>query len=88
MTEKLSHKESISEEEIGGLRQNLDAAEAEVARIKEERDRVIKSIMAGEKGAAHNFEDYLKRLRDAEQKAIVALEAWGSAVTKFYKLED
>ena len=86
--EKIPHQEIISEGELSRLRKELEMAEAELAEIKEERDQKIASIVAGEKGSAHNFNDYLRRVKNAEQKAIVALEAWGNAAAKFYKLED
>jgi hypothetical protein len=88
MSEKLSREEIVSENELSRLREELEAAEAEEAAVRAERDRIMGDIIAGREGAAKNFNNYFERLKQANQKAIAALLAWGDAAAKFYKLED
>lgn len=88
MTEKMSHKEIISKEALGRLREELEAAESELAEVRIEKEEIVENLRPGSMDAAGKFRDYLVRLKRAEQKAIDALEAWGSAAAEFYKLED
>lgn len=88
MNEKLREGEIDSENELSRLRREYEATEAELALVRAERDQAIEGIIAGGKDAAKNFKDYLQRLAQAEQKAIAALEVWGDAAVKLFKLED
>lgn len=86
MNEKPPSEEIVSENELSRLRQELEAAEAKLAKVKEGRNRAIEGLVAGGKDATHNFNDYLREVKQAEEEAIAALVAWGNAAAKFYKL--
>lgn len=88
MPEKISYKEIISEEELGRLRRELEEAESALAKVRSEKEEIVGNLKPGSVDAAKNFRDYLARLREAEQKAIDALEGWGNAAAEFHKLKD
>jgi vacuolar-type H+-ATPase subunit D/Vma8 len=72
------------------LREKLKAAEDGLAEIKKERDGIMDAIIAGS-GVAENFREYLEckeKIKQAEQKAIEALEAWGDAAARKFDLKD
>jgi uncharacterized protein (DUF3084 family) len=88
MDERSREGEGNQEGDLEYLKKQLETAETELRQVEAEREKVMVDLVAGDKNAAQNFNNYLRRVKDAEQKAIAALEAWGNAAAKFYKLED
>lgn len=76
------------ENDLGLLRKKLDAAEADLAQVKSDREKIMGDLVAGKKDAAKKFGVYFERLKQAEQKAIDALEAWGNEAAKKANLKD
>lgn len=89
MNEKPTEGKGESQEnKLEHLRIDLDAAEEELAQVKAERKKIMGDLIAGGKDAAKNFREYFKKLKQAEQKAIDALEAWGNEAAKKANLKD
>lgn len=88
MSERPKERETGPENDLEYLKKQLEAAEAELKQVEAERGKIMDDLIAGKEKAAKNFNDFLRRLKQAEQKAIEALEAWGDAAARSFNLKD